>query len=74
MAAARHNTPALPDQTPVLSPLTWGQLHDLLVLSLDALGDEPAEFTEDFLANAVMHQRRALKITHAALRRLGGEA
>lgn len=52
----------------------WNELHDYLTLALDALGDGPDDFDWNFLSNAVMHQRLALRITHNALRRIGGEA
>ena len=72
MAMHCHNTPGLPDQTPVLSPDQWAELHDMLTLALDALGDRPEDFSPDFLANAVIHQRLASRITSKAARRIGG--
>lgn len=69
------NCPALPAPLPgVLSAPVWAELHDFLTLALDALGDGPADFTPDFLANAAMHQRTALRITSAAQRRTEGRA
>lgn len=73
MAITSHNTLALPKQTRaqgVLTPVVWAELHDFLTLALDALGDRPEDFSRDFLRNAVMHQRCALRITHAALERM----
>ena len=74
MANHCHNTPALPKQTQqrgILPDERWNELHDFLTLALDALGDRPADFTPDFLRNAVMHQRLALQITHRAIERMG---
>lgn len=74
MATHCHNTPGLPNQTRsygVLLSDQWAELHDLLTLALDALGDRPEDFNPDFLHNAMMHQREALKITHKAARRMG---
>lgn len=73
MAITSHNTPALPKQTRsrgVLSPAVWNELHDFLTLALDALGERPQDFSPDFLRNAVMHQRLALRICHGAMERL----
>lgn len=56
---------------PVLPAEQWGELHDMLTLALDALGDRPEDFSPDFLANAVIHQRLASKITQRAMRRAG---
>ena len=70
MAITSHNTPALPKQIRprgVLHPEKWNELHDMLTLALDALGDGPQDFTPDFLRNAVLHQRLAMKISHKAL-------
>ena len=61
--------PGLPSVT--LTAARWGQLHDMLTLALDALGDGPEDFSPDFLANAVLHQRHALRITTGAMRRKG---
>lgn len=74
MANHCHNTPGLPDQTPVLSGEKWAELHDMLTLALDALGDKPEDFTADFLANAVIHQRLAIRISHQIMREHGGRA
>lgn len=54
----------------VLSLAVWNELHDFLTLALDALGDRPEDFTPDFLRNAVMHQRLALRICHGAMDRI----
>lgn len=62
----------LPSAT--LTAARWGQLHDMLTLALDALGDSPEDFSPDFLANAVVHQRLALRITNVAMRRAGVKA
>lgn len=68
MAIISHNTPALPKQTRgVLPAERWAELHDMLTLALDALGERPEEFSLDFLLNAVLHQRLALQITHKAM-------
>lgn len=73
MAITSLNTPALPKQTRsrgVLTPVVWAELHDFLTLALDALGDRPEDFNQDFLRNAVMHQRLALRICHGAMERM----
>lgn len=62
-----------PTPAGVLSAPVWGEVHDFLELAQDALGEKPADLDEAFLRNCIMHQRLALRITHAALRRLGGE-
>ncbi|PTE15992.1 hypothetical protein [Pseudogemmobacter blasticus] len=66
----------MPDQIrrPVLPAETWNELHDFLSLALDALGERPQDFTPDFLHNAVLHQRLAIKITHKAMQQIGGAA
>lgn len=77
MAVTSHNTPALPKQTRpqgVLSPAVWNELHDMLTLALDALGERPEDFSRDFLMNAVLHQRLAIKITHRAMEAGNGHA
>lgn len=56
----------------VLTAQKWSELHDFLSLALDALGDKPEDFNPDFLANAVIHQQLAAKITRNAARRIGG--
>jgi len=53
----------------VLPESKWKELHDMLTLALDALGERPQDFTPDFLMNAVLHQRLAIKISHAAMER-----
>ena len=53
----------------VLPEEKWAELHDMLTLALDALGERPQDFTPDFLMNAVLHQRLAIKISHAAMER-----
>ena len=53
----------------VLPEEKWNELHDMLTLALDALGERPQDFTPDFLMNAVLHQRLAIKISHAAMER-----
>lgn len=53
----------------VLPEAKWNELHDMLTLALDALGERPQDFTPDFLMNAVLHQRLAIKISHAAMER-----
>lgn len=73
MAITSHNSPALSKQTRaqgILTPVVWAELYDFLTLALDALGDSPQDFTADFLRNAVMHQRLALRISHAAMERM----
>lgn len=71
MAITSHITPALPKQTRgVLPAERWAELHDFLTLALDALGERPEDFSRDFLLNAVMHQRLALKLTHKAMQAL----
>lgn len=68
---SRGNSSAMRRPKPALSPTEWAELHDYLTLALDALGDKPEHFGNDFLQNAVMHQRLAIKITHKALERQG---
>lgn len=58
---------------PVLPAEQWGELHDMLTLALDALGDRPEDFSPDFLANAVIHQRLAMQISHKAMQRAGAK-
>ncbi|KGB81935.1 hypothetical protein JT55_10275 [Rhodovulum sp. NI22] len=58
----------------VLPAEQWGELHDFLTLALDALGERPEDFSPDFLKNCVTHQRLGLKLTHDAMRKIGGEA
>lgn len=64
--------PGLP--AAALTAARWGELHDMLTLALDALGDGPEDFSPDYLANAVVHQRLALRITNGAMRRAGVRA
>ncbi len=59
---------------PVLSADQWSELHDFLMLALDAIGIKPVDFNADYLRNCVGNRRRALKITHKAFASLGGEA
>lgn len=58
----------------VLSARAWCELHDFLTLALDALGDKPEDFNPDFLANSVLHQRLAMRITSGAVLKVGGQA
>lgn len=57
------NDQVLPDEQ-------WNQLHDYLVLALDAIGERPAEFDAAFLRNCVMHQRLAIQLTHKRLEQI----
>ena len=54
----------------VLTPSEWAQVYDYCTLTLDALGDGPADLDRGFLMNAIMHQRLALQITHRGLERI----
>ncbi len=67
----RASVPA-PASHGVLTAKKWSELHDFLSLALDALGEKPEDFNPDFLANAVLHQKLAAKITLYAARRIGG--
>lgn len=42
----------------------WHELREKLEMALEALGDLPGDFDRDYLANCVMHQREALKLSH----------
>lgn len=69
---ALGNNPALSKRRRnILTDLQWAELHDFLSLALDALGDGPDDFNADFLQNAVIHQRLALRITHKAMEKTG---
>lgn len=59
---------------PALTPKRWAELHDYLTLALDALGERAEDFNHDFLANAMIHQRLALHLTHEAMQKNGVRA
>lgn len=57
----------------ILTQDEWNELHDALTLALDALGDGPTDVDLPYLANAMVHQRIGLRLTHDKMRGQGRE-
>jgi hypothetical protein len=57
-----------------LTVTEWCNIHDGLTLALDAIADGPDMVDHGRLLQCIAHQRDALRIAHARLEKIGGQA